>query len=176
MNIESVKNLAADIQLVVFDVDGVFTDGTILINHLGEETKSFNVRDGHGIRMLMHYGVDAAVISGRDSQAVNVRMSELGINTIMQGHIDKRSAITELITSKSISPQNVAFVGDDIIDVPAMQVAGLSFAVADAHPWVIKHADYTTQALGGRGAVREVCELIMDAKGLLEKALNFNVQ
>jgi len=176
MNFESIKNLAANIELVVFDVDGVFTDGTISINHLGEETKSFNVRDGHGVRMLIHYGIDVAVISGRESKAVNVRMNELGINTIMQGHIDKCSALNDLITDKNLLNTHVAFVGDDIIDVPAMQVAGLSFAVADAHPWVIKHADHTTQALGGRGAVREVCELIMDAKGLLEKALNFNMQ
>lgn len=176
MDKEALNKIAADIQLVVFDVDGVFTDGTISINHLGEETKSFNVRDGHGIRMLIHYGIDVAVISGRESQAVNVRMKELGISKVMQGHIDKRSALNELLTKSNVDASNVAFVGDDIIDVPAMQIAALSFAVADAHPWVISHSDHTTTALGGRGAVREICELIMDAKGLLEKALNFNVQ
>jgi len=176
MDIKSLNKLARDIQLVVFDVDGVFTDGTISINHFGEETKSFNVRDGHGVRMLMHYGVDVAVISGRESKAVNVRMQELGVPTIMQGHIDKRIALTELINNSALQSQQVAFVGDDIIDVPAMQMAGLSFAVADAHPWVISHASHTTAARGGHGAVREVCELIMDAKGLLEKALNHNVQ
>jgi 3-deoxy-D-manno-octulosonate 8-phosphate phosphatase (KDO 8-P phosphatase) len=176
MDIESIKKLALDIQLVVFDVDGVFTDGTISINHLGEETKSFNVRDGHGIRMLIHYGLDVAVISGRESKAVTVRMKELGINTIMQGHIDKRSALTELISTNNLRSQQVAFVGDDIIDVPAMQMSGLAFAVADAHPWVIRHAQHVTASQGGHGAVREVCELIMDAKGLLEQALNHNVQ
>ncbi len=176
MDFESIKKLATHIKLVVFDVDGVFTDGTIAINHLGEETKFFNVRDGHGIRMLMHYGIDVAVISGRDSEAVNVRMNELGITTIMQGHIDKRHALTELLASKNIRAEQVAFVGDDIIDVPAMQMSGLSFAVADAHPWVIQHAHHTTNAMGGHGAVREVCELIMDANGLLDKALNYNVQ
>lgn len=176
MNTSPIKKLAENIHLVVFDVDGVFTDGSISINHLGEETKSFNVRDGHGIRMLIHYGIDVAVISGRESQAVNVRMKELGISTIMQGHIDKRSALNKLLSNKNVKSSQTAFVGDDIIDVPAMQIAGLSIAVADAHPWVIKHANHTTEATGGRGAVREVCELIMDAQGLLEKALNFNVQ
>lgn len=176
MDINEVKKLASNIKLVAFDIDGVFTDGTIAINHLGEETKFFNVRDGHGIRMMMHYGIDVAVISGRNSKAVNVRMNELGITTIMQGHMDKRSAFSELLTNKKLAAQHVAFVGDDIIDVPAMQMAGLSLAVADAHPWVISHAHHTTQANGGKGAVREVCELIMDANGLLEKALNFNLQ
>lgn len=176
MDIKYIKKLACDVDMVVFDVDGVFTDGTIWINHLGEEIKSFNVRDGHGIRMLMHYGVDVAVISGRSSQAVNVRMHELGINTIMQDHADKRSAFTELLELKSLPPERTAFVGDDIIDVPAMQIAALSIAVADAHPRVIQHAVHTTNAKGGHGAVREVCELIMDAKGLLKKALKFNVQ
>ena len=176
MDISSVRQLALDIELVVFDVDGVFTDGSIAINHLGEETKTFNVRDGHGVRMLMHYGVDVAVISGRESKAVTVRMQELGITTIMQGHIDKRKALTELMHEKNVASKQIAFVGDDIIDVPAMQISGLSLAVADAHPWVIRHAHHSTTARGGHGAVREVCELIMDAKGLLEKALNHNVQ
>ena len=176
MDISSVKQLALAIELVVFDVDGVFTDGRISINHQGEETKTFNVRDGHGVRMLMHYGVDVAVLSGRESKAVTVRMHELGISTVMQGHIDKRAALTELIQEKHLANEQVAFVGDDIIDVPAIQMSGLSFAVADAHPWVIRHAHHTTAARGGHGAVREVCELIMDAKGLLEKALQHNVQ
>lgn len=167
---------AADIQMVVFDVDGVFTDGSIMINHLGEETKSFNVRDGHGVRMLIHYGIQVAVLSGRKSKAVDARMQELGVTDVMQGHIDKRSAFTQLVNSKNLPAQQVAFVGDDIIDVPAMQLSGLSFAVADAHKWVKSHADHITQQLGGHGAVREVCELILDSKGLLTKALNYNAQ
>lgn len=166
---------AANIKMVVFDVDGVFTDGRIWINHLGEETKSFHVRDGHGVRMLIHYGVHVAVLSGRESKAVDVRMQELGITDVLQGHIDKRTAFTELIDKKKLPAEQVAFVGDDIIDVPAMQLAGLSFAVADAHQWVKSHANHITQELGGHGAVREVCELILDSKGLLTKALNYNV-
>jgi 3-deoxy-D-manno-octulosonate 8-phosphate phosphatase (KDO 8-P phosphatase) len=173
---QALLKTAADIQMVVFDVDGVFTDGSIMINHLGEETKSFNVRDGHGVRMLIHYGIQVAVLSGRKSKAVDARMQELGVTDVMQGHIDKRSAFTKLVNSKNLPAQQVAFVGDDIIDVPAMQLSGLSFAVADAHEWVKSHADHITQQLGGHGAVREVCELILDSKGLLTKALNYNVQ
>ena len=172
----ALKKIAATIELVVFDVDGVFTDGRIWINHLGEETKSFNVRDGHGIKMLIHYGVDVAVISGRKSEAVTVRMKELGIEDVYQGHINKKSAFNALVTEKNIDAAKVAFVGDDIIDVQAMQLAGLSFAVADAHEWVKKHAHHITLERGGHGAVREVCELILDSKGLLEQALNYNLQ
>ena len=175
MNAASLTNTAAQIELVVFDVDGVFTDGRIWINHAGEETKSFNVRDGHGVRLLIHYGVQVAVLSGRESSAVDARMRELGVNDVLQGQIDKRAAFTELLAGKNLSAQQAAFVGDDIIDVPAMQVCGLSFAVADAHPWAQDHADYTTQARGGFGAVREVCELILSAKGLLNKALTHNL-
>ena len=175
MEKQALNKTAADIQMVVFDIDGVFTDGRIWINHQGEETKSFHVRDGHGVRMLIHYGVQVAVLSGRESKAVNARMQELGVTDVLQGHIDKRSAFTELVNSKNLAPKQVAFVGDDIIDVPAMQLAGLSVAVADAHEWVKSHADHITQESGGHGAVREVCELILDSKGLLTEALNYNV-
>lgn len=167
---------AAAIELVVFDVDGVFTDGSIWINHMGEETKSFNVRDGHGIKMLIHYGVNVAVISGRKSEAVNMRMKELGITDVYQGYIDKKTAFNNLVAEKNIPASKVAFVGDDIIDVQAMQIAGLSIAVADAHEWVKKHSHHITIERGGHGAVREVCELILDSKGLLEQALNYNLQ
>ena len=175
MDATGLTNTAARIEMVVFDVDGVFTDGRIWINHAGEETKSFNVRDGHGVRLLIHYGVEVAVLSGRQSRAVDARMRELGVRHVLQGHIDKRTAFGELVAGKHLAAGQVAFVGDDIIDVPAMQACGLSFAVADAHPWAKDHADYTTQARGGFGAVREVCELILNAKGLLNKALRHNL-
>lgn len=172
----TLKQRAESIQMIVFDIDGVFTDGRIYLNHLGEESKAFNVRDGHGVRMLIHYGVEVAVISGRKSKAVDVRMKELGINDVMQGHIDKKQAFRALITEKNLDPQQVAFVGDDIIDVQAMTLCGLAFAVADAHQWVKQHADVVTKLKGGHGAVREVCELILEAKGLLQTALNYNLQ
>ena len=166
---------AAGIELIVFDVDGVFTDGRIWIDTNGNETKSFHVRDGHGIRLLLHYGVQVAVLSGRNSKAVETRMLELGVKDVLQGHIDKRSAFIELVQSKKLSNQKVAYVGDDIVDVQAMELAGLSFAVADAHAWVKQQADAVTKNAGGHGAVREVCELILDTKGLLTEALQYNL-
>lgn len=169
------KTTAANIELVIFDVDGVFTDGRIWIDDAGKESKSFHVRDGHGVKLLLHYGVQVAVLSGRKSKAVEVRMHELGVEDVLQGHIDKRSAFNEFIKSKQLSNDRVAYVGDDIVDVQAMQLAALSFAVADAHAWVQQHADIVTQSAGGHGAVREVCELILDAKGLLDKALQYNL-
>lgn len=176
MEESQINSRAKNIELVVFDVDGVFTDGRIYISNQGEETKAFNVRDGHGVRMLVHYGVQVAVISGRNSQAVNIRMKELDVTDVLQGHIDKRAAFNELAQNKGLEYSQMAFVGDDIIDVQAMQMAGLSFAVADAHEWVKSHADVVTARNGGEGAVREVCELILDAKGLLSKALQYNLQ
>ena len=176
MEEKQITALAKNIELVVFDVDGVFTDGRIYISNQGEETKVFNVRDGHGVRMLIHYGVQVAVISGRNSQAVNIRMQELDVTDVLQGHIDKRTVFDELAQKKGLEYSQMAFVGDDIIDVQAMQIAGLSFAVADAHEWVKSHADVITSRNGGEGAVREVCELILDAKGLLSKALQYNLQ
>ena len=176
MNEQQINTLAKNIELVVFDVDGVFTDGRIYIDNQGKETKAFNVRDGHGVRMLIHYGVQVAVISGRNSQAVNYRMKELQVTDILQGHMNKRTAFDELAKQKGLQYSHMAFVGDDIIDVQAMRLAGLSFAVADAHEWVKSHADVVTERNGGEGAVREVCELILDAKGLLREALNYNLQ
>lgn len=172
---ESLKKSVAEIELVVFDVDGVFTDGRIWIDTSGNESKCFHVRDGHGIKLLLHYGIQVAVLSGRESRAVEIRMQELGVQDVLQGHIDKRAAFNELINSKSINQGQVAYVGDDIVDVQAMQLAALSFAVADAHPWVKEQADIVTEYTGGHGAVREVCELILDAKGLLNKALQYNL-
>ncbi len=172
---ETLKKIAAEIELVVFDVDGVFTDGRIWIDNAGNESKSFNVRDGHGVKLLLHYGVQVAVLSGRRSHAVEVRMRELGVTDVLQGHIDKRAAFNELLSAKPTSQDRAAYVGDDIVDVQAMQLAALSFAVADAHSWVKQHADIVTQNDGGHGAVREVCELILDAKGLLDKALQYNL-
>ena len=109
MEKQALNKTAADIQMVVFDIDGVFTDGRIWINHQGEETKSFHVRDGHGVRMLIHYGVQVAVLSGRESKAVNARMQELGVTDVLQGHIDKRSAFTELVNSKNLAPKPVSY-------------------------------------------------------------------
>jgi 3-deoxy-D-manno-octulosonate 8-phosphate phosphatase (KDO 8-P phosphatase) len=167
---------ASQIRLVIFDVDGVFTDGTITLDSKGQESKSFNVRDGHGIRLLIHYGLQVAVLSGRSSLAVEKRMRELGIDEVLQGHQHKASAYLELSEKLGIKPENTAYVGDDIVDVQVMHQVGLAIAVADAHPWVKQNAHWLTQSRGGCGAVRECCELILHAQGLLEQALEYTLQ
>lgn len=174
--LNSINEIAAAIKLVVFDVDGVFTDGRIFIDAEGKETKVFHVHDGHGVRMLLHYGVDVAVLSARKSQAVTTRMQELGVTDILQGHINKHDAFNTLLQEKALDKNQVAFVGDDIVDLQAMRLAGLSIAVANARDLVKQHADLVTTCAGGAGAVREVCELILDAKGLLQKAYEYNLQ
>ena len=171
-----IKEKAVNIKLVVFDVDGVFTNGSIIVDADGNETKVFHVHDGHGIRMLMHYGVDVAVLSARESLAVTTRMEELGIQDILQGHQNKGLAFADLLQLKGLQEEQAAFVGDDIVDLQAMRLAGLSIAVANARDLVKEHADWVTTCSGGAGAVREVCELILDAKGLLQKAFQFNLQ
>lgn len=168
--------IASELQMVVFDVDGVFTDGHILIDHQGNETKKFHVHDGHGVKLLLHYGVDVAVLSARESQAVTVRMRDLGVKDVLQGHIDKRSAFDELLERKNISAQQVAYVGDDIVDLQVMQKVSLPIAVANAQDVVKQHALLITEKSGGHGAVREVSDFILAAKGLLKTALDFNLQ
>ncbi|MBL7004797.1 MAG: 3-deoxy-manno-octulosonate-8-phosphatase KdsC [Gammaproteobacteria bacterium] len=163
---------AKNTQLVIFDIDGVLTTGALFMDNQGEEYKAFNSKDGHGIRMLIECGVDVAIITGRQSELVKHRMKDLGITTIYQGYRDKRPAFQELLKAKNIAAENIAYVGDDVIDLPVMTQVGFSVAVADAHPFVIKHADYTTKARGGCAAGREIIELILEEKGLLEEKLN----
>ncbi|MDG0995968.1 MAG: HAD hydrolase family protein [Gammaproteobacteria bacterium] len=165
------------IKLVVFDVDGVFTDGRISLNPAGEESKTFHIRDGHGVRLLIHYGVEAAVLSGRKSNAVSIRMRELGMQDadILQGHIDKLSVFDDLLARKQLTADQVAYIGDDIVDLGPIRKSAVGFAVNDAHPMVCKHADYVTQEKGGHGAVREICELILAAQDRLNEALEFNL-
>jgi 3-deoxy-D-manno-octulosonate 8-phosphate phosphatase (KDO 8-P phosphatase) len=158
---------ARRIQLAVFDVDGVLTDGRIVLGPAGEEYKQFHVRDGHGLVMLRESGIPLAIISGRESPVVSHRMKELGVRYIFQGRRDKLAALAELCRASEVEPANICYVGDDLPDIPVLQAVGLPIAVADAHPAVIAVARYCTQALGGRGAVREVAELIMAAQGKL---------
>ncbi|MGH8397723.1 MAG: 3-deoxy-manno-octulosonate-8-phosphatase KdsC [Gammaproteobacteria bacterium] len=159
-----VREHAARVQLVVFDVDGVFTDGRLYYGTNGEEMKAFHVRDGHGIKLLLKHGLQTAVISGRKSTAVTRRMQELGITHVFQGNDDKRPILEILLQKLRLDPQQVACVGDDLADLPIMEVAGLPIAVADAHPEVRARAQFVTQARGGEGAVREVCDLILTAR------------
>lgn len=155
---------AQDIRLLVLDVDGVLTDGRLYFSAKGEELKCFHVRDGAGIVQLLKAGLQIAIISGRKSRAVELRMAELGVTWVRQGVSDKRSALRELLDILGIGPQAVACVGDDTPDLPLLEDARLAIAVSDAHPTVLAQAHYVTQAPGGCGAVREVCDLILQSQ------------
>lgn len=152
------------IRLVAFDVDGVFTDGRFYLSDDGVESKAFNTQDGFGIRQLINAGVDVAVISGRQSGAVERRMAELGVTHVVQGCKDKVAALGEIVDTLDITTGQCAYVGDDVPDLPLLNAVGYSIAVANAVSEVRERCDYTTSAGGGHGAVREVCELFLAAK------------
>jgi 3-deoxy-D-manno-octulosonate 8-phosphate phosphatase (KDO 8-P phosphatase) len=162
--VADVREQAARIRLVVFDVDGVFTDGRLYYGSDGTELKAFHVRDGHGIKELLRGGVQVAVISGRESDAVTRRMRELGIAHVFQGCNDKLPVLETLLRQLGIAAEDIACVGDDTPDLPLIERAGLGIAVSDAHPSVRAAAQFTTRAAGGAGAVREVCDLILAAR------------
>lgn len=169
---QDILDRAARIKLVVFDVDGVLTDGSLFLGDDGEEYKAFNSRDGHGMKMLMqHTPVVIAIITGRTSGVVKHRMASLGIKHVYQGHLEKLPAFETLIAQLAMAPEDVAYVGDDVVDLPIMCRVGLAIAVQDAHHLVKKHAHWQTPSAGGRGAARDVCELIMEAQGVLEAQL-----
>lgn len=155
---------AKDIRLLVLDVDGVLTDGRLYFSAKGEEMKCFHVRDGAGIVQLLRAGLQVAVISGRQSKAVERRMTELGVTWIRQGIEDKLAALRELLDILGLGPQAVACIGDDRAELPLFEVARLAVAVADAHVSVKSHAHFITQASGGQGAVREICDLILESQ------------
>ena len=152
------------VTLLVLDVDGVLTDGKIIIDDLGNESKNFNVRDGHGLKLLMRSGIDVALLTGRESKVVKYRAAELGIKDVYQGVRDKAKVLSEMLATKGLSGECVAYVGDDIVDIPALRMVGFSVAVADALDYVKANVDYVTVNKGGNGAVREVCEMILIAR------------
>jgi 3-deoxy-D-manno-octulosonate 8-phosphate phosphatase (KDO 8-P phosphatase) len=158
---------AKHIHLVVFDVDGVLTDGSLYLGDDGQEYKAFNSRDGHGMAMLRDSGVTLAVITGRRSEVVRIRMQSLGIERVHQGCRDKLPVFEQLATDLGIEPRQAAYMGDDLMDLPVMRRVGLAVAVADAHPVVREHAHWCTPSRGGRGAARDLCELILHAQGRL---------
>ena len=153
-----------DVRLVAFDVDGVFTDGRFYLSDEGVESKAFHTQDGYGIRQLLDAGIEVAVISGRHSGAVQKRMAELGIIHVVQGCSDKVLALDEIISTLGVSTSECAYVGDDIPDLPLLRHVGIAIAVANAVQALHDQCDYSTSNAGGRGAVREVCELILDAQ------------
>lgn len=156
---------AASIRLAVFDVDGTLTDGRLYYGEDGRETKVFFVQDGLGLKRLQAHGVQVAICSARISHPVALRAEELGITHVYQGQGDKRACLLELLDALKLAPEQAAVVGDDLPDLPAMRVAGLAVAVANAHPWVIEQAHWTTTRAGGQGGAREVCDLLLHAQG-----------
>jgi 3-deoxy-D-manno-octulosonate 8-phosphate phosphatase (KDO 8-P phosphatase) len=158
--------------LVIFDIDGVLTNGTLYFDNQGEEYKAFNSKDGHGMRMLLECGLQAAIITGRQSDLVEHRMRDLGISIIFQGYRDKRPAFQALLQQTGLQPEQIAYMGDDVVDLPVMTQVGMAIAVKDAHPFVLQHADYITEKSGGCGAAREAIETILQAQGLLQDKLD----
>lgn len=163
---------AKKLKLLILDVDGVLTDGRLFFDGEGNEYKAFHSRDGHGIKLLRQTGVDVAVISGRKSTSVALRMKNLGIEHVYQGHEHKVAAFNEIIEKVGITHEQVAYVGDDLLDLPIMRRVGLAIAVNDANFAVKQRADWCTTLSGGQGAVREVCDLIMQAQGSFDEVLN----
>lgn len=163
---------AADIRLVVFDVDGVMTDGKLYFADNGDEIKAFNVRDGLGIKLLHDAGLQTAIITGRESRLVQNRARNLGIHHLYQGREDKLVALRELLDNLQLPLGAAAYLGDDLPDLPAIRHAGLGATVGDASPVIKAQADWVSQARGGHGAVREFCEQLLAAQGKLDALLS----
>lgn len=166
--IEGLHSQLADIKLVITDVDGVLTDGSLYYSEAGETLKRFCVLDGLGMKMLMACGIQVAVLSGGDTPVLRRRIKELGIELAILGKMEKRSACLELMKLAKVSPQQTAYIGDDSLDLPAFEVCGLSVAVADARPYVKAKADLVLATDGGKGAFRELSDSILQAQGLEE--------
>jgi 3-deoxy-D-manno-octulosonate 8-phosphate phosphatase (KDO 8-P phosphatase) len=162
---------AKSIRLIAFDVDGIMTDGGLYLSDSGEEFKRFNSLDGHGLKMLKASGMELAIITGRTSRCVELRAKSLGITHLYQGVENKLNAMQTLLAELHIAPEAAAFMGDDVVDLPAMRHVGLALSVPDAQQVVRDHAHYVTRRNAGHGAVREVCELLMAAQGTLDAQL-----
>lgn len=159
------------LRLIAFDVDGVLTDGGLYLSDSGEEFKRFNSLDGHGLKMLKASGVELAIITGRTSKCVELRAKNLGITHLYQGIEDKLAAMQSLLADLKLAPEAAAFMGDDVVDLPAMRRVGLALSVPGAPQIVRDHAHYVSQRAAGHGAVREVCEMILAAQGTLDTQL-----
>lgn len=163
---------AQHIKLLVLDVDGVLTTGQLFIAPSGEVIKPFNTLDGHGLKLLMQTGVHVAIITARSDKAVAFRAQQLGIKHYFYGIDDKKQAYELLLKQLDLTPAQCAMIGDDVIDMPILNLCALPIAVQNAHDWVKQHCLYITQKSGGMGAVREVCDMIMYAQGTLNSILN----
>lgn len=171
MDTNDAMTRAARIKLMIFDVDGILTDGSLHFGPDGEVIKTFNVLDGHGIKMLQQSGVAAAIISARQSPIVLKRANDLGIRHVQQGIHDKRSAFELLLKETSFPAELCGFIGDDVIDLPILMRVGFAASVPNGHAEVRSRVHYVTQASGGRGAAREICDLVLRAQGNYEAAM-----
>ncbi|GAB4407973.1 MAG: hypothetical protein OHK0032_03340 [Thermodesulfovibrionales bacterium] len=167
---KELKAIARNIKLLILDVDGVMTDGSIILDNEGNEFKSFYVRDGHGIKMLQRAGINVAIITGRQSKVVERRAKELDIKEVYQGRREKIGTYDIIKKKFNLTDKEVAYVGDDIVDIPILKKVGLSVAVNDATDETKTHAMMITENRGGRGAVREVCDFLLRAVGAWEAA------
>jgi 3-deoxy-D-manno-octulosonate 8-phosphate phosphatase (KDO 8-P phosphatase) len=156
---------------MLFDVDGVLTDGRLWYGPAGEALKAFHALDGHGIKMLMQTGTAVALLSGRDSPAVGTRAAELGIAHVLQGIDDKKAAFEALAAQLGVAADEAGFMGDEVVDLPVLRRCGFACAPAEAHELVRAHAHYVARAPAGGGAAREVCEFVLRAQGRLNAAL-----
>lgn len=163
---------AAAVRLMIFDVDGVLTDGSLHFGPLGEAMKTFNVLDGHGIKLLQSAGIATAIISARRSDMVARRAADLGITHLQQGVHDKLAGYRTLLAEVGLQPEQSGFIGDDVIDLPILIRAGFAASVPGAHPEVKSRVHLVTEARGGRGAVRELCDFILRAQGRYDDVIS----
>lgn len=159
---------AKAVRLFVCDVDGVFSDGRIYLGNDGEELKAFHTKDGFGLKAIMQQGIEVAIITGRQSNIVENRMTALGVKHIFQGKEDKLTVYQSLLKKLNLTAEQTAYIGDDVVDLPVIKQAGLGIAVNDAHPLVLNKADMVTTTKGGFGAVREVCDLFLQCHNKLD--------
>lgn len=171
MHLSDARQRAARLKLMIFDVDGVLTDGSLHYGPEGEVIKTFNVLDGHGIKLLQQSGVATAIISARQSAIVARRAADLGISHVYQGVHDKRAAFEQLLANTSFSAEVCGFIGDDVIDLPILLRVGFAVSVPNGHPEVTRRVHHVTQAGGGHGAARELCDFIMQAQGKYAAAI-----
>ena len=162
---------AKNIKILILDVDGVLTDGKLFFDEQGKEYKAFNARDGLGVKLLQKVGVRVAVISGRSSKPVALRMEMLGIDLVYLGQSDKGRAFKDIIAKVGCAPEHAAYIGDDLIDLPVLSQVGLAIAVQDANEQILPYVDWQTRLPGGHGAVREVCDYILHAQGKMPELL-----
>ncbi len=168
---EKILQKASSVSLLLMDVDGVLTDGRIIYDSDGKELKFFHVRDGHGLKLILRYGVKTGIITGRSSNIVNKRAAELGIEYVYQNAKNKKDVIEQILLEQQLLPEQVAYIGDDIVDIPVFRRVGFRITVPDAPYEVRQEVDYVTLNYAGKGAVREVCEIILKAKGFWQQVI-----